>query len=340
VDVGVVGGSGYAGGELLRLLAAHPALKVRVVAGRRSAGQDLRAVYPHLGMDGEVVAADPAVLGSCDLVFLATPHAVSLELAPALVAAGTPTLDLSGAFRLPPATFTDWYGDAHPAPELAPAPYGLPELFRAHLPGAPLVAVPGCYPTAALLALAPLAGLVDPAGVVVNGLSGWSGAGAGLRDDLHASHASGNLTLYGAPRHRHTPEIEQGWAALAGLDGPVPLTFTPHLVPLARGLVCTVTAPLLPGADPGAVRAAADERYAAEPFVTVLPEGAWPSSVAVRAANTAHVGVATDPRTGRVTVACAIDNLTKGAAGQAVQAANVVLGLPEPTGLPTAAVYP
>jgi len=332
VDVGIVGGSGYAGGELLRLLAGHPALKVRVVAGQRTAGAELRALFPHLGLEGRVAAAAPDALADCDAVFLATPHTVSLALAPALVAAGTPVLDLSGAFRLPAEVFTDWYGDPHPAPALTPAVYGLPELHRDRLPGATLVAVPGCYPTAALLALAPLAGLVDPATAVVAGLSGTSGAGSALRDDLHASHAFGNVAPYGAPRHRHTPEIEHHWGQGA------PITFTPHLVPMARGLVATVTATLT--VDPAAVRPAATHAYAGEPFVTVLPEGAWPATAHVRGANTAHIGVATDPRTGRVTVACAIDNLVKGAAGQAIQAANALLGLPEATGLPTAAVYP
>lgn len=338
MEVGVVGGSGYAGGELLRLLAGHPTLKVTVVAGRASAGRPLAEVFPSLGLDGAVEPADPAVLARCEAVFLATPHAASLALAPPLLAAGATVLDLSGAFRLDAGTFTAWYGEPHPAPSLAPAPYGLPELFRGRLPGAPLVAVPGCYPTAALLALAPLAGLVDPGTVVVAGLSGTSGAGKGLRDDLHASHVMGDISPYGAPRHRHTPEIEHHWAAAAGLPAPAPVTFTPHLVPLPRGLVCTVTAALT--ADPAAVRPAYAAAYGAEPFVTVLDEGAWPSTAHVLGANIARVGVAVDARTGRVTAACAIDNLVKGAAGQALQAANVALGLPETDGLPTMAVYP
>lgn len=340
MDVGVVGGSGYAGAELLRLLAGHPDFKVSVVAGQRSAGQDLRAVFPHLGLEGTIGPADLDTLRGCALVFLATPHTASLTLAPQLLDEGVTVVDLSAAFRLDPTTFTGWYGEDHTAPALSPAPYGLPELFRAALPGAPLIAVPGCYPTAALLALAPLAGLVDPASVVIAGLSGVSGAGKGLRDDLHASHAMANVAPYGAPHHRHTPEIEQGWASLTGLDQPAAVTFTPHLVPMARGLVCTVNARLTGGIGASAVQAAYAGAYHAEPFVGLPPEGGWPATAHVRGANTARLGVAVDPRTGRVTAACAIDNLVKGAAGQALQAANAATGLPETTGLPIAAVYP
>ncbi len=340
VEVAVVGGSGYAGGELLRLLAAHPTLKVTRVAGARSAGRDLAEAFPHLGLDGQVVPAEPEALAGVTAAFLATPHAASLQLAPALVQAGVTVVDLSAAFRLHPTAFAEAYGERHPVPSLAPAPYGLPELFRDRLAQAVLVAAPGCYPTAALLALAPLAGLVDPATVVVAGLSGTSGAGAGLRDDLHASHVLGNVAPYGAPSHRHTWEIEQGWAALAGLPAPFPVTFTPHLVPMSRGLVATVTATAVDGTSAGDVAGAYRAAYDREPFVTVLPAGTWPATAHVLGANTARVAAALDPRTGRVTAACAIDNLTKGAAGQAVQAANVALGLPEGAGLPAAAVYP
>lgn len=341
MDVGIVGGSGYGGAELLRLLATHPTLKVRTVAAGSAAGRDLSEVFPHLGMTGTLAPSTPEALEGCDLVFLATPHAVSLELAPALREQGATVVDLSGAFRLPPATFTGYYGLDHTAPELSPAVYGLPELHRHDLVGAGLIAGPGCYPTATLLALAPLAGLVEPDTVTIVGMSGASGAGKGLRDDLHVSHAMGNTGAYAAPGHRHTPEIEAQWTRLTGSVAAV--SFTPHLVPQVRGMVVTLNAQLV---DPGAAMTAATVRdaytraYAAEPFVTLLPEGGWPQSTHVVGANSAHVGVATDPRTGRVTASCAIDNLTKGAAGQALQAANVALGLPETDGLPTMAVYP
>jgi N-acetyl-gamma-glutamyl-phosphate reductase len=278
------------------------------------------------------------VFSGCDLVFLATPHARSLELAPALVDRGTRVVDLSGAFLLAPDVFEQWYGMTHPAPALAPAVYGLPELFGDDVPGALLVANPGCYPTAALLALAPLRDLVEPDSVTITGMSGTSGAGKALRDELQFSHAAANVTAYGAPAHRHTPEIEAAWARLTGTAAAV--TFTPHLVPTPRGLLCTATATLRPGVDPAEVRHSLDKTYAAEPFVTVTPDGIWPSTTHLRASNAAAVGIAVDQRTGRVTTSCAIDNLGKGAAGQAVQNANLLLGLSHETGLSSVGVFP
>jgi N-acetyl-gamma-glutamyl-phosphate reductase len=291
-------------------------------------------------MSGRLVPAEPEALDGCAVVFLATPHEASLALAPPLLERGATVIDLSGAFRLDAETFAAWYGLEHTAPELTPAAYGLPELFRDQLPGAPLVANPGCYPTAALLALAPLAGVIDPATIVIAGLSGTSGAGKGLRDDLHASHATGNVAAYGAPRHRHTPEIERAWGLLTGSTPPAPLTFVPHLVPMSRGQLCTVTATLTAPLEAAEVRGLYTERYAALPFIALTPEGAWPASTHLRGSNIAHVGVALDERARRVIASCALDNLTKGAAGQAIQAANVALGLPETAGLPTMGVYP
>ena len=336
IAVGIAGASGYGGAELLRILGAHPQFAVEVVAGGSSAGLPLDDVFPHLGSDRELVASKAASFDGCDLVFLATPHELSLELAPALVTAGAKVVDLSGAFRLAADEFEQWYGMAHPASALAPAVYGLPELFGDDIAGADLVANPGCYPTAALLALAPLRELVEPDSVHVAGLSGTSGAGKGLRDELHFTHAAANVAAYGSPTHRHTPEIEQAWARLTGT--PAPLTFTPHLVPMPRGLLCTVTARLRPDVDAGEVRAAFDKAYADAPFVRVT-EG-WPSTTHVKGSNAAAVGVATDPRTNRVTASCAIDNLGKGAAGQAIQNANLLFGLAETTGLSAVGLYP
>ncbi len=342
VQVGVVGGSGYAGGELLRLLSASPALALRTVAGRASAGRPLAEVFPHLGhlghLGGLVEPAEAGVFDDCELVFLATPHEASLELAPPLVGAGIRVVDLSAAYRLDPGTFAAAYGQAHPSPELTPAAYGLPELFRGDLAGAALVANPGCYPTAALLALAPLVSMVAPGSVHITGLSGTSGAGKGLRDDLHASHAAGNVAVYATPGHRHTPEIEAAWERLTGTQATV--TFTPHLLPLARGMLVTVTADLLAEANAEGVTEQFAQAYAHEPFVRLVAPGSWPQTAYTRGANTAVIGVAVDPRTGRVTIACALDNLVKGAAGQAIQNANLLCGLPETTGLPVAGVYP
>lgn len=338
IKVGVVGGSGYAGAELLRLLLAHPGFDIRTVAGGGSAGRSLREVYPSLDLDVIIAPSQPEALEGCEVVFLATPHEASLELAPALLDAGAAVVDLSAAFRLPPDVFTAWYGLAHTAPQLAPAAYGLPELFRDGLAQARLIANPGCYPTAALLALAPLAGLVDPASVVVTGMSGASGAGKGLRDDLHVSHALHNVMAYAAPRHRHTPEIAAGWSAVTGV--PAAVTFTPHLVPMTRGLVCTVVAQATAATDAATLAEAYATAYDGEPFVRLVGAGGWPQTAHVRGANAATVAAAFDPDTGRITASCAIDNLVKGAAGQALQNANLVAGFDEATGLATAGMYP
>lgn len=350
--VGIVGASGYGGAELVRLLEAHPTFDVATVAAAGSAGQRLDAVAPHLRgvapAAATLVPSEPAALADCDVVFCATPHATSLTLAPDLVDAGKVVIDLSGAFRLDAATFTAAYGLAHPHPEATPAAYGLPELFRDELVGARLIAGPGCYPTASLLALAPLAGLVDPDGVVVVGMSGTSGAGKSLRADLHASHAFGNLVPYGAPSHRHTPEIALHWLRTAGSGrgdaaaaGSRPrLSFIPHLVPTARGMLCTVSAPLTHPLDGDALHARYVAAYADEPFVHVEEAGSWPSVAQVVGGNAAHLGAVVDEAAGRVLVACAIDNLVKGAAGQAVQAANVALGIDEGAGLTSAGMYP
>ncbi len=342
MDVAVIGGSGYGGAELLRLLSGHPAFKVRVVAGGRSSGRRVRDVFPQLAAvgvaDHTIVDATAASVRDCRVVFSATPHAVSLELLPDLIDGERVVIDLSGAFRLPAAQFTQWYGIEHTATDLTPAAYGLPELWRDQLPGAPLVAGPGCYPTAALLALAPLVEMIGDGPLAVSGMSGWSGAGRALRDDLHASHAHDNVVAYGAPSHRHTPEIASQLAMAGGPGERV--SFVPHLVPMARGMVVTCTVPLEPDVAPADVHAAVARRYADEPFVTVMPPGLWPASTHVRGANTAHIGVATDERTGVAVASCALDNLVKGAAGQAIQAANVVTGTPETAGLPTAGIYP
>jgi N-acetyl-gamma-glutamyl-phosphate reductase len=342
MDVGVIGGSGYGGGELLRLLEHHPAFKVRVVAAGRAAGQQVSHVFPQLAgtsvADEILVEATPAALDDCQVVFAAVPHGVSLALLPELLRQDRVAVDLSGAFRLPPGMFEEWYDHEHTAPNLAPAVYGLPELSRDDLPGAGLVAGPGCYPTAALLALAPLAGLIGEGPITVNGMSGWSGAGRGLRDDLHASHAHANVVAYGAPRHRHTPEIANQLERAGG--GGNPLVFVPHLAPMARGMVVTATAPLAAPVGSANVHEMVALYYRDEPFVTVLEPGTWPASTHVIGSNSAHVGVSVDERAGVVVSSCALDNLIKGAAGQAIQAANVATGASELAGLPIAGMYP
>ncbi|MFP4635513.1 MAG: N-acetyl-gamma-glutamyl-phosphate reductase [Nitriliruptoraceae bacterium] len=341
--VGIVGASGYGGAELLRLLGGHPDLEVATVAAHSQAGTDLGELFPNLVGERTLSAVDPDELAALDLVFLATPHGVALELGAALYDAGTPVVDLSAAFRLSADGFATWYGEPHPRPDLAagdPAAaddvaYGLVELERERIAGARLVANPGCYPTATLLGLAPIAGLVEPGSVVIDAKSGTSGAGRAAKDHLHFAHVHGDLTAYGAPDHRHTGEIER-W--LPGDLGAV--SFTPHLVPMSRGLLSTCYASLQPGVDAEAIAAALHTAYANEPFVHVLPAGSFPHTKALAGSNGCQLSALTDARTGRVTVVSAIDNLGKGAAGQAIQCANLLLGAEETAGLTAIGVYP
>lgn len=335
----MVGASGYGGGELLRLLAAHPAIDVDVVAAHARAGERVDALFPNLAGQRRFDTVDPRRLQELDLVFLATPHRAALELGAVLADAATRTVDLSAAFRLPASTFASWYGQDHPRPDLAPAVYGLTEYARDAVAGATLVANPGCYPTATLLGVLPLAGLIDPASLVVTALSGTSGAGRGLAEHLHFSHVHGDVTAYGAPSHRHTGEIEH-WLAALSVGEPAPVSFTPHLVPAARGLVATATASLRDGVEADDVQAALADRYRDEPFVVVLPPRTFPHAKAVAGSNGCQLGAAADPRTGRVVVSTTIDNLGKGAAGQALQNANLMLGLDEALGLTAIGVYP
>jgi N-acetyl-gamma-glutamyl-phosphate reductase len=349
--VGIVGASGYGGAELVRLLDGHPDLGLEVVAAHQQAGAPVASLYPNLPGERLFDEVDLGSLIGLDLVFLATPHGPSLQLGTALRKAGTRVVDLSGAFRLSAGDFSQWYGEEHPAPELAPDPdgtaagaedgaeravYGLPELFRDQIAGAGFVANPGCYPTAALLALAPVAELLEPGSVVIDGKSGTSGAGRAVADRLHFSHVHGDLTAYGAPTHRHTGEIET-W--LPGDLGAV--SFTPHLIPMSRGLFVTAYGSVRPGTSASDVTAAVRDAYEHEPFVHVLDEAeGFPHTKALAGSNGVHVTATLDERVGRVLATCAIDNLGKGAAGQALQNANLMLGLPETTALSAIGVYP
>ncbi|MDP8929548.1 MAG: N-acetyl-gamma-glutamyl-phosphate reductase [Actinomycetota bacterium] len=348
--VGVVGASGYGGAELLRLIAGHPALEVGVVAAQRHAGQKVAEVFPNLAATTVFVEAEVDALDACDLVFLATPHAAAMQLTGALHQAGIPVVDLSAAFRLQSNDFAAWYGESHLHPDLAPrtgtsgaqdgrAAYGLSEWNRPAIRDAPIVANPGCYPAAALLALLPLAHLVLPGSIVVDAKSGTSGAGRRLQETLHHPHVHDDVAAYGAPTHRHTIEIERWLSELGGSDlGPV--SFTPHLVPMARGLLATCYADLREDVTPDDVTAALVDRYAEEPFVRVLPSGRFPHTKAVSGSNGCQLAAVVDERTRRVVVTSAIDNLGKGAADQALQNANLVLGLDEGLGLTAVGVYP
>ncbi|MEP6799971.1 MAG: N-acetyl-gamma-glutamyl-phosphate reductase [Lapillicoccus sp.] len=342
----VAGASGYAGGELLRLLLGHPDLTIGALTADSSAGRLVGEVHPHLlPLAGvELQPTTPETLAGHDVVFLALPHGASAALVHELPE-DVVVIDCGADFRL---TDPDAWTRFYDTPYAGSWPYGLPELVRADgsraradLAGARRVAVPGCYPTACSLALAPgfAAGLLAPDDVVIVAASGTSGAGKALKAHLLGSEVMGSMSPYGVGgSHRHTPEIVQNLTAAAGT--PVSVSFTPTLAPMARGILATCTARLVPGADPEAVRAAWVAAYADEPFVHVLPPGQWPRTADVLGSNAVQLQLAVDEGAGRVIVVAAIDNLAKGTAGGAIQCANLALGLPETTGLPIAGVAP
>jgi N-acetyl-gamma-glutamyl-phosphate reductase len=347
ITVSVAGASGYAGGELLRLLAGHPDLVVGTLAAATAAGSLVGDVHPHLPSLAHRTFAATEVdsLADADLAFLALPHGESATLAAALRARGVAVADLGADHRLSEAgAWKQWYGSEHPAPASLDGswPYGLPELpgVRLSLTGARQVAAPGCYPTAIILGLYPLlaAGVVEADDIVVVASSGTTGAGRAAKVSLLGSEVMGDLSAYKVGAHQHTPEIEQALGA-AG-RGPVTLSLTTVLAPMPRGILATCTARLAPGVDTAAIRAALTTAYDAEAFVHVLPDGRWPHTAATLGSNACQLQAVADQRTGRVVVVSAIDNLGKGAAGQAIQCANLMLGLDETAGLTSAGVAP
>jgi len=340
VKAGVVGASGYAGVELLRLAAGHSGLDVVVATAGSNAGQSVASFTPSLAAGypslhyGET---SPEALDGLDVVFLALPHGESQDLVPELDRRVGAVVDLAADFRLTdPSLYPRWYGEEHRAPAYLPRfAYGLPELFRESLVGARLVAAPGCYPTAAALPLAPLvrAGLVATEGIIVDAASGISGAGRAATPSLHFGAVDGNFTAYGLLDHRHTPEMEQAIGA--------EILFTPHLAPMTRGILATCYARPAGGPTPPTTASALEvvrDFYREEPFVVVTDDP--PATKSTAGSNTAHVSVRVDPRTGWIVALAALDNLVKGAAGQAIQCANLVLGLPETAGLPVNGLYP
>ncbi|WP_460937263.1 N-acetyl-gamma-glutamyl-phosphate reductase [Phycicoccus ginsengisoli] len=344
-SVAVAGASGYAGGEVLRLLLGHPELQVGAVTAASSAGQRLGSVHPHLTPLADRVVEDTtiATLAGHDVVVLALPHGHSARIA-ADLPDDVVVVDCGADFRLRDAQAWATFYDTPWAGSWA---YGMPELCvpggrqRAALEGTRRIAVPGCYPTAVSLALAPgyAAGVLAAHDVVVVAASGTSGAGKAAKAHLLGSEVMGAMSPYGVGGvHRHTPEIEQNLRGVAGDD--VTVSFTPTLAPMPRGILATCTAPLAAGADPAQVREAWVQAYDGEPFVHVLPEGQWPSTASVLGSNSVHVQVTVDERVGRVVAVAAVDNLTKGTAGAAVQCANLALGLPETAGLPVAGIAP
>ncbi len=332
----ILGSSGYVGGELLRLLAGGPFEVVRAFANTK-AGEALAATHPHLalaypGLEFESYA--PAKLAGLDVVFAALPHGETQKIADDLIGCGAKIVDLGADFRLDSAeSYAQWYGHAHHRPDLlSKFVYGLPELHRKQIKAAQFVAAPGCYPTAATLALKPIAdaGLIDVSQIVVDAVSGVSGAGGVPKPGTHFNTVDENFAAYGLLNHRHTSEMEMN------LGGRV--LFTPHLAPMNRGILATCSAPAARDMDPDAPLAALRDAWKNEPFVHVTEQS--PAVKWALGSNAAFVTARYDARTGRVLALCAIDNLCKGAAGQMLQCANLMFGLPETSGLPVAGVYP
>lgn len=347
--VAVAGASGYAGGELLRLLLAHPEVSIGALTASSNAGSPLRAIHPHLTplADRVLQETTPEVLAGHDVVFLALPHGHSAAIAAQLPAEVT-VIDCGADFRLRDAAAWERFYDTAHAGSWS---YGMPELprpadlggglWREALRGERRIAVPGCYPTSVSLALAPglVAGVIEPTDLVVVAASGTSGAGRALKPHLLSAEVMGAMSPYGVGGgHRHTPEIEQNLTGAAGR--PASLSFTPTLAPMPRGILATCTARVAEGAGAVQVRAAWEAAYRDEPFVHLLPEGSWPSTAHVLGSNCVHVQVVLDPHAGRVVAVAAVDNLTKGTAGAALQAMNLALGLDETLGLPVAGVAP
>jgi N-acetyl-gamma-glutamyl-phosphate reductase len=346
VSVGIVGASGYGGVQLVRLLTHHPAVEITYLGGDSSAGQPYTEIYPHLAGQVQLTVepVDLEVIGDrCQVVFLSLPNGLACAMAPTLLEKGCRVLDLSADYRFENLdTYRDWYSlERQDHATAATAVYGLPELFRDRLPGARLVGCPGCYPTASILAIAPLLkqGLAQPETLIIDAKSGTSGGGRVAKTPMLLAEASNSLAAYGVGHHRHTPEIEQICSQLARRE--VLVQFTPHLIPMIRGILATVYATLR---DPGLVRDDLVTIYSAfyrsYPWVTVLPGGIYPQTKWAWGTNHCFLGVEADPRTGRVIVMSAIDNLMKGQASQAVQCLNLMLGLDESLGLPSLTFYP
>ncbi|TXF10477.1 N-acetyl-gamma-glutamyl-phosphate reductase [Pelomicrobium methylotrophicum] len=334
IKVGIVGGTGYTGVELLRILAGHPEVRLHAITSRKEAGMAVADLFPSLRKRVQLKFSTPeeAPLTECDVVFFATPNGVAMQQAPALLQAGVRVIDLAADFRIADvALWEKWYGMQHACPELvAQAVYGLPEVNRDRIRSARLVANPGCYPTAVQLGFLPLveAGVVDLAHLVADAKSGVSGAGRKAETHLLFSEASENFKAYGVQGHRHHPEIVQGLAAASGQ--PVGLTFVPHLTPMVRGIHATLYARLTREAD---VQALFEQRYSEEAFVDVLPAGSHPDTRSVRGANLCRIAVHRPQGGDTLVILSVIDNLVKGASGQAVQNMNIMFGLPETLGL-------
>ncbi|WP_457556086.1 N-acetyl-gamma-glutamyl-phosphate reductase [Candidatus Pyrohabitans sp.] len=343
VEVGIIGGSGYTGGELLRLLAGHSGVEVACVTSRAHEGRPVHSVHPNLRrvLNLKFEAPDyERVAERCDLVFCATPHGVSMQIVPLLLESGARVIDLSGDFRFSDASvYERYYGMKHSAPDIKGV-YGLPELHRKKIKRAKLVANPGCYPTAVILGIVPLltAKIIDPTFIVADAKSGISGAGNRPREATHFPNAAESVLAYKMARHQHLPEIEQ---ELQRFSSELRMSFVPHIVPVIRGLTATIHFQLTRSMSQEDVRELYREYYGGEPFVRVLDTGEVPRLSAVRGSNFVDIGAfSVDDERDRVVVVSAIDNLVKGASGQAVQNMNIMLGFREDEGLRSIALHP
>jgi N-acetyl-gamma-glutamyl-phosphate reductase len=345
VKIAIIGANGYAGGEMVRLLAVHPSVEIVLLTSRQFEGKNVTEIFPSLRgiLDMPLVEYEPdAVARSCEVAFLAIPHTQAMPIVAELAGSGVRVVDYSADFRLKnAAVYEKWYKSAHTAPSLLEkSVYGLPELHRKEVQSAEIVGLPGCYPTGALLALAPIMAdrLIDLDRIVINSLSGVSGAGQTPSQQAHYPEIADNLRAYGVTSHRHTPEIEQELSLLAGRN--VQVLFTPHLVPAIRGILTTITAPVKTEVSAREFMGRYEQFYADAPFVRLCALGTYPEIRFVRGSNYCDIGLAFDPRTRTVILISAIDNLCKGAAGQAVQCMNLMFDLPEESGLRFAGLTP
>ncbi|NQZ52736.1 MAG: N-acetyl-gamma-glutamyl-phosphate reductase [Piscirickettsiaceae bacterium] len=341
INVGIVGATGYTGVELLRLLANHPEVSLQIITSRSESGKAVSELFPNLRGHIDLNFNEPDIeqLSACDVVFFATPHCVAMAMVPELIKRGTRVIDLSADFRLQDATqWEQWYNMPHSCPELLPqAIYGLPEVNREAIRNAQLIAVPGCYPTATQLGFLPLLeqGIIDPMHLIADAKSGVSGAGRKASIGSLLAESSENMTAYAVAGHRHLPEIEQGLRAACKQD--VNLTFVPHLTPMIRGIHATLYGKLTKSID---LQALFEQRYADEPFVDVLPAGSHPETRSVRGSNICRIAIHQPQQSDTVVVLSVIDNLVKGASGQAVQNMNIMFGFDESLAINGIAVLP
>lgn len=344
IKVGIVGGTGYTGVELLRILSKHPQVKLEAITSRSEAGLAVADLYPNLRghVDLKFTVPDHDQLAQCDVVFFATPHNVAMQTVPDLIKRGVRVIDLSADFRIRDAElWSRWYGEPHTAPELLKkAVYGLPEFNRERIRDAQLVAAAGCYPTSVQLGFLPLLEnkWIDRGRLIANSASGVSGAGRQAKIDNLFAEVNDSFKAYGVPGHRHLPEIEQGLNDIA--RDPVSLTFVPHLIPIVRGIHSTLYAELTANVSLEQIQGTFEERYSNEPFVDVLPLGSHPQTRSVKGSNMCRIALHRPQGRNTVVVLAVIDNLVKGASGQAVQCMNIMCGLPETQGLDIVALLP